>query len=169
MNKIKRIGKKVAGGRKEYVRESVARGTIGVYAHEYGDGSAKVKAYVAANEELQLDRAVRTTQIDRVDVEVHVKESKDLGDDGSFYEKRVGLRQVRAFGEPVQGSTVANVGPAAPAAQAPVLDGTPRAGMDNVSILKNFLDKAFDQIRDVRWIAIAAIVIAVVALLVRFA
>ena len=76
---------------------------------------------------------------------------------------------MRAFGEPVQGSTVANVGPAAPAAQAPVLDGTPRAGMDNVSILKNFLDKAFDQIRDVRWIAIAAIVIAVVALLVRFA
>lgn len=161
------MAKKIKSNKvKRFVNEPVAYAEVGTFLHRMGDGRAKVKSYTSVNEPLRVMAAEDTKQVLRLRVETHVKECKDVQDDGSFYEKDVKVKQIREDFDTEETTETPGSSYTQPshATSQGVPDGTVRPGMDKADYLKNFLDKLFDKTRDLYTMIIVFGVIAVVAL-----
>ena len=83
--------------KKTSVEEPTAYAEIGTYLHR-DNSKAKVKSYVSCNEPLKVDSAMDTKQIQKLRVEVHVKEDTSVKGN-QFYEKDVETLQISNGGE----------------------------------------------------------------------
>ena len=122
--------------------EPVAFAEVGSYLHE-NNGQATVKTYTSVNETLKVDPALKTRQIGKVRVEMHVTEDRSVGDN-QIYEKNVTMHQIRdniPYGTTEIGSSPAGTSGTS---------GTPGKSTDGLTplqVLKNFVDNIASDVR----------------------
>jgi hypothetical protein len=120
--------------------EPVAFAEVGSYLHE-NQGQATVKTYTSVNETLKVDPALKTRQIGKVRVEMHVTEDRSVGDN-QIYEKNVTMHQIRD--NIPSGTTEIGSSPAGTSAGTP---GKSTDGLTPLQVLKNFVDNIASDVR----------------------
>lgn len=129
--------------KKTVTEEPTAYAEIGTYLHR-SEGKAKVKSYVSCNEPLKVDSAVDTKQIQKLRVEVHVKEDTGVKDN-QFYEKDVETIQITNGGD---------IQPTTENSSEPLYNEIPSPdGLSPLKVLKNFVDKIKEE-QTMMWVVV---------------
>ena len=140
---------------KKVTNEPVSYTEIGTYLHKT-PGQARVKTYTSVNKPLQVDDADITEKVQKLRVEVHVKEDK-IPTGSSIYEKTVDAIQI-SDSTPMSNST--ELGKPFTTNSVPGSSSS-SDGPSELQVLKNFVDNIAQDLRIWKVIAICAGAVAI--------